>query len=137
MPPKLLPMELTQLVTPRAVKNYAQALGWQSVPGINGTIAVYHHPQTELRQLIVPLDETFDDYAENIAEAIAKLAEFENRPVTEVLNHLLLPPADILRFRESGPETESGTLLLDQAISVLDGAKRMLLSRRNRRRCRE
>jgi len=124
---EFLPLELTKLVTPRAMKTYAQALGWQPVPGINGTIAVYHEPDAVLRQLVVPLEETFDDYAESVGNVVYKLAAFEKRTPMEVLNLLLLPPADVLRFRESSPDTETGTLHLDQAVSVLEGARRMLL----------
>lgn len=127
MPSESLPLELARLVTPRAMKNYAQALGWQVVPGVNGTIAVYHDPDAPARQLIVPLDETFDDYAESVATVVQRLAAFEDRPTIEVLNHLLLPPADVLRFREQSPDTETGTLALHQAVEVLEGARRMLL----------
>ena len=123
-----LPRELTRLVTPRAMKNYAQALGWQLIPSVNGTIAVYRHPADHLRQLIVPLDESFDDYPETVAEAVQKFAEFEGRTSAEVLSHLLLPPADVLRFRETGPDTETGTVGLDQVIGLLEGTKKMLLS---------
>lgn len=85
-----LPVEMTQLVTPRAVRAYAEGLGWQRVEGVTGNIAVYRNPEAPLRQLIVPLDERLDDYADRIAEAIHRLAEFEKRPEREILNQLLL-----------------------------------------------
>ena len=74
-----LPPNMTKLVTPRAIRNYAAALGWIQVAGINGSINVFHRPDSELHQLIVPLDESFDDYGESVAEAIRKLAAFEHR----------------------------------------------------------
>src|SRR5208337_3636334 len=52
-----LPDSLTRLVTPLAVRVYAEGLGWQRVEGVNGKIAVYKNPDSPLRQLIVPLDE--------------------------------------------------------------------------------
>lgn len=123
----LLP-EMTKLVTPRAIRNYAAALGWLQVLGINGSISVYHRPDSDLHQLIVPLDESFDDYGESVAEAIRKLAAFEHRPPIEVLNHILLPPSDVFRFSETGPGTEAGTLPFQQAVDFLDGTRIMLLS---------
>src|SRR5438552_1675294 len=122
-----LPGELTRLVTPRSVRAYAEGLGWQPVEGINGKIAVYRNPVDPLRQLIVPLDEQYDDYSDRIAEAIRRLAEFENRPAREILNHLLLPPADVLRFREASPNAEAGNLPLDHAVRMLDGTRKLLL----------
>ena len=99
------------------------------VPGINGTISVYHRPDSELHQLIVAvMDEWFDDYGETVAEAIRKLAAFENRPPLEVLNHMLLPPSDVFRFQETGPDTEASTLPFQQAVDFLEGTRSMLLS---------
>jgi hypothetical protein len=123
-----LPPEMTKLVTPRAIRNYAAALGWLHGPGINGSISVYHQPDSDLHQLIVPLDESFDDYGESVAEAIRKLAAFEHRPPIEVLNHVLLPPSDVFRFSETGPGTDAGTLPFQQAVDFLDGTRTMLLS---------
>ena len=59
--PDQLPDSLTRLVTPRAIRVYAEGLGWQRVEGVNGKIAVYKNPDSPLRQLIVPLDEQFAD----------------------------------------------------------------------------
>ena len=123
-----LPAETARLVTPRALKGYAEGLGWKRVEGVNGSIAVYQNPKSPLRQMIVPLDEQFDDYGERTAEAIRKLAEYEKRPASEILNHLLLPPADLLRFREISSAAEAGDLPLDHAARLIDGTRRMLLS---------
>ncbi|HVA48266.1 MAG TPA: hypothetical protein VNH11_18010 [Pirellulales bacterium] len=88
---KGLPLETVRLVSPRAVRGYAERLGWQHVVDIEGRITVYQNPRDSLRQLIVPVHERLDDYAERTVEAIHKLAEFENRPAHEVLEDLLHP----------------------------------------------
>jgi hypothetical protein len=123
-----LPDSLTRLVTPRAVRVYAEGLGWQRVEGVNGKIAVFQNPDSPLRQLIVPQDERLDDYGLRTAEAIERLAEFERRPAREILNHLLLPPADLLVFREVSPDAEAGNLPLDHAVRMIDGTRKLLLS---------
>ncbi len=123
-----LPATTARLVAPRAIRNYAQALGWQLVPNINGGITVFHRPDSELHQLIVPLDETYDDYPDLVTEAVRKLADFEKATPQQVLNHLLLPPADVLRFRDNSPESETGSLLLEHGINLLNGSRRLLLS---------
>ena len=123
-----LPVSLTRLVTPRAVRTYAEGLGWRRVEGVNGKLAVYSNVNTPLRQLIVPLDERFDDYGDRTAEAIHRLAEFEKRPAHEVLNHLLMTPADLLRFGEVSPDAEAGSIPLDHAVRMIDGVRKVLLS---------
>ena len=91
-------------------------------------MAVYHRPDSRADQVIVPIDTTLADYDEAVAEAVRKLAEYEKRPAREVLGHLVLPPADVLGFRESSPDAESGSLPLDHAVRMINGTRRLLLS---------
>jgi hypothetical protein len=126
---EFLPLNATQQITPRSLINYAQGLGWLLVPnGRRADIVVYHRPDSRLHQVIIPTDTNFVDYAETVAEAVCKLAEFEKRSANEVLGHLLLPPADLLRFREASPDAEAGNLPLDHAVRMVNGTRRLLLS---------
>ena len=84
-----LPLELARQIAPRALRIYAESLGW---------------------------------------EAVRKLAEFQNLPAQAVLNHLLLPPADVLRFREVSPDAEAGHLPFEHAVRLINGTRRLLLS---------
>ena len=124
-----LPVDVAQQVTPRALIGYAQGLGWQAVPnGRRPEIAVYHRPDSRLHQVIIPTDPTLEDYGEAVTEAVRRLAEFEKRPAREVLDHLLLPPADVLGFREISPDAESGSLPFGHAVRMINGDRRLLLS---------
>lgn len=123
-----LPLELTRLIAPRALRGYAEGLGWLKVDGVNGHISAYQSPVSENRQLIVPLDERLDDYAERTADAVRRLADFEHRPAREVLEHLLLPPCDVISFRVISPETEAGEVSLESGVRTIEGAKSGLLA---------
>jgi hypothetical protein len=63
-----------------------------------------------------------------VLEAVRKLAEFEKRPAEAVLEHLLLPPADLLRFREVSPDAEAGIVPLDHGARAITGMRKMLLA---------
>jgi hypothetical protein len=123
-----LPLAVTRLITPRALKGYVEGLGWQRVEGVEGPIAAYSSPADKNRQIIVPLDDGIDDYADRTADAVGRLADFENRPAREVLDHLLLPPADILSFHVVAPETEAGEISLELGEQIIDGARGALLA---------
>jgi hypothetical protein len=124
-----LPLDAARRVSPRALQGYTRGLGWQPVPnGKRPEIAIFQRPDSPLHQVTVPTDETLSDYAEAVAEAVRKLAEFENRPASEVLEHLLLPPADVLRFREVSPDADVGNLLFEHAVRMINGTRRLLLS---------
>jgi hypothetical protein len=128
MPPDPATIGLARSVTPRALQNYARALDWQPVATRKTDIAVFHRPDSKLRQILVPLDVGFTDYGEMVEEAIRRLAEFENRPPREVLDHLLLPPADLVEIGDEGPQIADGTIPLNEAADLIVGARRALLA---------
>src|SRR5438067_12586621 len=68
------PRELLRLIRPQEVRTYALAKGWRRVRGVNGEIALFDHPRVQWEQLVVPMDETFDDYDKRIFEVIQTLA---------------------------------------------------------------
>jgi hypothetical protein len=123
-----LPEDILQLIKPQQVRSYAIAKGWQRVPNVNGKIALFKHPGGTWDQLIVPMDDTFDDYVQRLMDVIVNLAEFETRPMTEVLNDLLTPESDILRYRVASPSTGRGSIPLMEGIRLLEGAKRSILA---------
>ena len=124
----VLPSDILQLLKPQQVRSYALAKGWQRIPGVNGDIALFQHPAGQWDQLIVPMDESLDDYPRRLRDVIENLASFENRPVAEVLSDLLRPDADILRYRVISPATGRGTIPLVDGIQLLEGAKRSILA---------
>jgi hypothetical protein len=124
-----LSLETARIVTPRALLGYARGLGWQPVSnGKRSDIAVFHRPDSPLHQVIIPTDPQLDDFGEAVLEAVRKLAEFEKLPASAVLEHLLLPPADLLRFREVSADAEASSLPLEHAVRLVNGMRKMLLA---------
>src|SRR5437867_13322018 len=68
------------------------------------------------------------DYGAAILDVARRLSELEQRPLENVLSSLMLPGADVLRFRIISPQAESGSLSLLGGISLLEGAKRAIMS---------
>lgn len=128
MPIENVPEELTCLVTPKQVRSYARAKGWQRDEKVDGGIALFAHPAHEDEQLIVPMDASFDDYSRRIADVVFNLAGIEKRPAIQVLNDLLNTDADILRFQVSSLDAQSGSVPLQAGIRLLEGARRSLLA---------
>jgi hypothetical protein len=63
-----------------------------------------------------------------MSEALDHLAAWEKRPALELLRDLLLPPADVLRFGESGPMADGGSLPLEHGLDLLSGVRKVLLA---------
>ena len=125
---KGLPEHLVARIKPADARAYATATGWVRVPTVNGKTAVFNHPGWDLDQLLIPLDANLSDYPNRMAEVVESLAEHQKRPGPEVLNDLLMPPSDVLRFRLDEPDTEAGIVPLIQGIDLLEGARKAILA---------
>lgn len=122
-----LPASLLGQLRAADLRRYALATGWRRDERVNGQVALFNRPEADLDQLVVPAEGTDPDgYALLAGEAVRKLAEWERRPARAVLNDLLLPPADILRFRTDSDEAAGGSLPLEAAVQLLTGAKHLL-----------
>jgi len=123
-----LPRLLLARVTPQAVREFALARGWQRAPRQSTDFTILCRPEDELEQLLVPRDPGFADYPERIADLTAELARHEGRSPQQILADLLTAEADVLRFRVESSHTTDGNLPLEQAIDLLEGARRSLLA---------
>ena len=123
-----LPEDLILQLSPLEVRRYAIAEGWQRAEGVNGMIALYQHPGSDLDQLIVPLDPLMDDYGRSMADVIARLAERSGLSPIQILDDLLNSPCDVVRFRLDEPDSQRGSIPLAQGVSLLGAAERALRS---------
>lgn len=113
-------------VVPRDVQGYARSRGW--IPSrMVGNLMVYGRSDS-LDQVLVPTETTRPDYSERLLDVVDKLSRFESRSSIQILEDLLNYDADVLRYRVISPTTDRGTLPLSDAIDLLDGARRSLLS---------
>src|ERR1035438_1570948 len=104
-----LPEDLILQVNLSEVRRYAIAQGWQRAEGVNGVIALYQHPDSDLDQLIVPLDRSMDDYGRSMADVIARLAVRSGLSPIQILEDLLDSACDLVRFRETGQSVPNGS----------------------------
>jgi hypothetical protein len=123
-----LPDHLIGSINPKDVRTYAASSGWKRTASINGKVAVFTDPGSDLDQLLIPLDASVSDYNRRMAEVVVNLAAKEGRPALEVLNDLLLLASDVLRFRLEEPEAQSGVIPLNQGIDLLAGARKAILA---------
>ncbi len=128
MSDKGIPEHLVGRIQPIEARAYATASGWKRTPRINGKVAVFTHPASDVNQLLIPMDAGISDYDHRMAEVVVNLAEKEGRPALEILNDLLLPRSDVLRFSIDGSETQTGDVLLDHGINIFLGAKKAILA---------
>jgi len=122
-------LNLLGQVKPTYLRQFVKSLGWTRVD-TNGVvafkdIAVFRKADEEL---LVPQRTEFVDYARRIGDLVSQLSTVEGRKQNEILNDILLPPSDILRFRLDSPVSKNGTVPLFEGFGLISGSKKALLA---------
>lgn len=130
MPSDPIATDLTSLIQSAHVVTYAKAMGWIEARTKRDNVAVFERPRQEQRfdQLIIPANQSFDDYAVRMADVVVRLAKFQERTAAQVLTELLAPPSDILRFRVDDPIARDGTVPFEEGFNLIKGIRRSLQS---------
>ena len=119
-----LPGKLLETLKPARVKSYLLGSGWQAGQVVAQGMAEAMVAPRGGGTAFLPLDSSFGDYAERMADLVLTLAAAEERAPWAVLNDLLLPDGDILRFRIAAHFAEGGTVPLKLGTSlVVNGRK--------------
>ncbi len=120
-------LDLAGKVKPRSARDYAAANHWVRQSDNYGGLAIFNHRTLPLTQLLTPIESDAVDYPKLMLAAAEKMADLESRAIIEVVNDMLNPDADVVRYRIADPSISSDLSLM-RGIEVLEGAKRSLLA---------
>ena len=119
---------MSTFVVPTAIRDYVKASKWTELSDeVKGRFWIYNSPVDEYTQVIIPKDIT-SDYGRVIWEIASRIAEVESNTIRAVLDVLVNPYSDILRFRIDSPDYLTGTLPVGIASNLFDGARKALLA---------
>ena len=111
-------------VSPAALSAYARAAGWKRQEPYRVHSDVY---VGEARpEIIVPRTERLGDYASVVAALIDTFASVAGQDELTVYRSLVTTDRDVVRVRAA--ESEDGSVTLTAGVSLIDGAREMLLS---------
>ena len=111
-------------VSPAALSAYARAAGWTRQEPYRVHSDVY---VGEARpEIIVPRTERLGDYASVVAALIDTFASVAGQDALTVYRSLVTTDRDVVRVRAA--ESEDGSVTLTAGVSLIDGAREMLLS---------
>lgn len=120
-------LDMTEQLSPPAVVRYVKETGWTSWPTKKENIRIFQiNQQDNFYQIIIPLDKELADYREVMYLAVNTIAEYEKKPLEEVFLYLLNPNTDILKIRVNHLNIEPGSILMDDAISLYENAKKLI-----------
>ncbi len=113
-----------------ALQQYLTGKKWQKQPSKKGDKAFFRQfiGDNVISEIALPLNRNFSDYDEAIIKAINLIADNEQRAPIQIINDLLLPPADQIRFRVNNARTKDGLISLSEGFMLFESAKKSLLA---------
>ena len=118
-------LNLAKVISPSSIRQYAIANGWLPVVGSRRKIWLFSHQIKTLSQIQIPIYKD-DDSAEAFLSIAERISEVEQRPIETVLDDLIAPNSDVIRYRKVSDEIKGGSIPFDSAIALMNGAKQML-----------
>ncbi len=119
---------LLSRVEPTHLRGYIRSNGWNRISTSNQAFADVAIFRKNSDEVIVPQKTDFGDYARRIGDIVETLSNTEKRSKFQILNDILIPPPDILRFRVTSPTSENGTVPLAEGLGLIAGSKKALLA---------
>lgn len=116
-----------QKINPLAFSKYLINTGWKSLPIKRNDIRILQkNVNTQMFQVIIPMDKILSDYDNAMYEAIERVAFVSRQTIEEIVLFLLNPNADILKIRLIRKDVEAGSIFIDEAIALYENAKKMI-----------
>lgn len=109
------------------LQRYLVNRGWEKKNSKRDQIAIYFKNLPSPSEILLPFNSSFSDYNNLIKKAIKIISENEQRPQEVIINDLLLPPSDTIRFRVVNEDTEHGIIPFNDGFSLLENAKKSLI----------
>ncbi|PXW18041.1 hypothetical protein C8D70_101367 [Chryseobacterium sp. CBTAP 102] len=108
------------------LQKYLLNNGFKKIESRRTDLAVFFKEGSRPIEIIVPLKRDFIDYKDSIKSVLEKISIYENRNIEYIINDLIIPPSDIIRFRVVNEETENGLISFQDGFNLLENAKKSL-----------
>ncbi len=107
---------------------YLKNMKWQQLPDLfDGKIKQFQSEKEE-EVVLVPLSKTFTDYYREVKETLDVIANIERKTIEELINKLLNPSQDILKWRIADEITSRGAIPFNSMTENIEHIKDLLAS---------
>lgn len=118
---------MAKRIDPYYFADYLSQKGWKTVTRKRQDIRVFQISQNDsFFQTTIPFDNSLSDFCDVMFESVKAVARFENKTIDQVFLCLSNPDSDILKIRIEKDDIRQGSILIDDAINVFEGAKKLL-----------
>ena len=120
-------LESLGAVRPEDAMAYLASRGWRRLDEVR-RMARWLQPEDGGLEVAVPLEPRFVDFAERVRDLVLGISEAEDRSPESVLRDLLNVQADAVRIQVREGAALDGSIPLDDAVNLVDGARGVLVA---------
>lgn len=118
---------MAKRIDPYYFADYLAQKGWKTITRKRQDIKVFQIGQnSSFFQVTIPFDYSLSDFSDVMFESVKTVAKTENKTLDQVFLCLSNPDSDILKIRIEKDDIKQGSILIDDAINVFEGAKKLL-----------
>lgn len=115
-------------VDPHAVERYLATSGWYVDSEIRKVATVWHRSDSQDAEVVLPVSASVRDYGLRMQEALAAIADHDNRDVAELSRELRRSVGSMMSVRVQGYDTADGVIPLSEGILLIEKAKELFYS---------
>jgi hypothetical protein len=116
-------------VRPLDLAAYLRTRGWQERERSAGRSAIWTLTQSgDEFEILLPLDNTYRDYPQRIADLLKTLEQVEDRSQLEVIADVTTTSTDVVRIRTLANGNQAGTIGLEAGVELVRHSREMMLA---------
>lgn len=117
--------EYIRLLNPAVLAKYLSKIGWVKVDVSSVDFEQFLSPD-QSDAILVPYNSSFVDYEDVLSSALKQIATFNEISLSALLNKLLSPPSDILKWRVNNEHTSNGLLPFESVSDIFESIKSLI-----------
>lgn len=108
------------------LQKYLLNNNFKKIESRRNDLAIFFKDEGKPVEIVIPLNRNFIDYKTSIKNILEKISAYQDRNIEYVINDLIIPPSDIIRFRVVNEGTENGLISFHDGFNLLENAKKSL-----------
>ncbi|GHV28792.1 hypothetical protein FACS1894167_06790 [Synergistales bacterium] len=120
-------LEMAGKINHVEVAKYLRDLGWVSISSKRINVKIFQLEKGDsFFQVDLPADRGLRDYKSAMYHVVENIALSVDKSTEQVILELLNPMSDILKLRIKEPDSESGSIYMEEAITLYENAKKLI-----------
>jgi len=115
-------------IRPLNIIGYLRSHGWAKFSEVVGKFSVWENTHFPDAEVVVPLRREASDFVQRLGDVLKELSAAEGRSQLEILKDLVNSGFDVIRLGVRAPNTDSGTVKIDEGVKLFGEAREILLA---------